>query len=342
MTSSDRPPRSAAQRKAPRALAAFATVSCVAALAAAGCAEVEPATTADAEKLANLRADLEQNEILSKFQQKKKEQARARGEDADALYDDAEPLKKSDEFQRLWAEKRKLIFEDRLTDYKKRPGRTIQSCIVLASTTGGAREVDTCVQHTQPDEKINPLKAAIIAVVVLIAGVAALTAYRSARRRIDTVAVAGKQLGLNVTQGDQNTTVTGKYKDQEIKIESSAPESGQGDRFMRVIVLSNINPKTVVRFGPLAPPTGLDLPDLDAPEVHDDRIPEGYKLRLSEGTSASELLSGETGFQLRQFDPVDVRVHDGVCGVTCWQIPATADKVIEFIDVSLAAAKLYS
>lgn len=321
-------------------LAALAAVVGSSGLAA--CAKVEFAPQAEAEKLANLRADKEENEILGLYQQKKKEQARARGADADALYDDAEPLRKSEDFQRQWAEKRKLIYDEKVKDYVKRPSKTVAECIAKANAGGGPAEVDTCVKSTQADEKWDPVKTSGGAVLLLIAGIGALVAYRSARRRIDTIAGAAKKLGLVATQGDQMTVVTGKYKDQDIRIESSAPEAGLGDRFMRVIVQSNVGKDTVVRFGPLAPPTGLDLPDLDAPEVADSRVPEGYKLRLSEGAKAEELLTGDIGFQLRVFDPVDVRIHDGVCGVTCWQVPPTADKVIEFLDLALAVAKLYA
>lgn len=307
-----------------------------------GCAEVVPAAQAEAEKLANLRADKEEDAELSNMQQRKKAQARARGADADSLYDDAEPLRKSEEFQKVWVEKRKVVYERKVKDYIKRPGKTVAECIEKANGGAGPDVLDNCVSRTPPDESINPVKAAAIAVLSIIAGIAALMAFRSARRRIDTVAVASKNIGLTVVQGEQKTVASGKYKDQDVKIESSAPEMGQGDRFMRVIVQSNIGALVVVRFGPVAPPTGLDLPDLDAPEVADSRLPEGYKLRLSEGVKAEELLTGDIGFQLRVFDPVDVRIHDGVCGVTCWQVPATPDKVVEFIDLTLAVAKLYA
>ncbi len=312
-----------------------------AALMATACAEIEHASPADAEKLATLRAEREENEVLSRFQQKKKEKARAEGRDADALYDDAEPLRQSAEFQAIFAEIKKTLHDAKLKEYVTRPAATVQNCIALASGGSGPAEIDNCVLKTPTDEKINPVKLAVLMVLIVILGIAALFAYRSTRVRADTVALAAGKLGLKVEQGQQATVATGTYKDYAIKMESSPPEAGQGDRFMRVIVLSKVNPAAVVRFGPVAPPTGLDLPDLDAPEVDDGRIPEGYKLRLAAGFSAEELLSGDTGFQLRVFDPVDVRVHDGVCGVTCWQIPPTTDKVVEFIELALAAAKLY-
>ena len=306
-----------------------------------GCAEVQTASPQDAEKLAGLRSDREENEVLSRFQQAKKRKAIAEGKDADALYDDAEPLRKSAEFQAIFVEKKKAMHDAKIKEYLTKPASTVQACMAKAGEGHGADEIDNCIQFTPTPEELNPVKAAIIAVLVALLGIAVLFSYRSTRRRADTVAVAAKKLGLTVVQGQQSTVATGTYKDYSIKMESSPPEAGQGDRFMRVIVLSKINPAAVVRFGPVAPPTGLDLPDLEAPEVEDSRLPEGYKLRLSPGASAEELLSGDIGFQLRVFDPVDVRVHDGVCGVTCWQIPATTDKVVEFIDLTLGAANLY-
>ena len=81
--------------------------------------------------------------------------------------------------------------------------------------------------------------------------------------------------------------------------------------------------------------------DLHAPEVHDTRVPEGYKLRLSPGVNADAMLAGDVAFQLRDFDPVDVRVHDGMCGVTVWQVPQKPDRVLEFIELAVNCAKQY-
>lgn len=340
------------------ALARLAAIvsACLAVGGLAGCTEVELASPQDAEKLANLRADRAEPEVLSAYQQKLKEKALANGQDADALYDNVEPIREMPGFQSLFAEKRKSVFAAKSKEYAGKPANTIKVCIGVAEKaeaeaaakgdkhpkTAGAAEVDNCIATTKTEEKVNPVKAAVIIVLCAIGAVIGLYSYRSTRRHADTVAMAAKTMGLQVQQGQQSTVVTGNYKDYEIKMESSPPEAGLGDRYMRVIVLSKVNAATVVRFGPVAPPTGLDLPDLDAPEVQDSRLREGYKLRLSPGASAEELLSGDIGFQLRAFDPVDVRVHDGVCGVTCWQIPEVPEKVVDFADLAINVARLYS
>jgi hypothetical protein len=180
-----------------------------------------------------------------------------------------------------------------------------------------------------------------VVLVGAVVGIGVLVGLRSARLRIDPVVQAGQQLNLTVEQGQTHTVLAGEYQGVKVKVESSPPEAGQGDRFLRVVIVSKVDPQVLVRFGPLAPPSGLEMPDLHAPEIHDQRVPEGYKLRLSEGAKAEELLSGDVGFQLRNFDPVDVRVHDGVCGVTIWQVPPSGDRVKEFIDLAVTVAKLY-
>lgn len=315
-------------------------------LAAAGfalssCAEIPTASDATAQQLAELRANLEEENVLVQYQKKKKEQATREGLDADALYDNAAPLREEPGFKDNWARARKSVMEAKKSEYLKRPAKVIEACIVVAGKTKRAEDVDNCVATTQPDETLDPVRAALVIILAIVGGVAVIMGYRSTRRRIDAVAQAGQKLGLAVLQGRESTVVTGTYKEFAIKIESSPPEAGQDDRFLRVLIQSKIDGHTIVRFGPLAPPTGLDLPDLDAPEVQDSRLPEGYKLRLSPGASAEELLSGDVGFQMRVFDPIDIRVHDGVCGVTCWQVPQTADKVVEFLDLAVGCAKLY-
>ena len=318
------------------------TVGLALALGAAGCTEVHIATAEQADKLANLRGDLEEENALVQYQSKKKEQAKRSGLDADALYDDAEPLRKTPEFQAILKDARGKVAAVKKVDYAKRPAQTIDACTKVAESTKRAEAVDECIERAQAPETYDPVKTSAGIALSLALAVGALAALRSARRRIDPVVQAGQQLQLTVEQGQTHTVLTGTYQGSKIRVESSPPEAGQGDRFLRVVVQSNVNPNVIVRFGPLAPPSGLDLPDLHAPEVHDQRVPEGYKLRLSDGVKAEELLSGDVGFQLRNFDPVDVRVHDAVCGVTCWQVPPTGERVKEFIDIAVTVAKLYA
>lgn len=306
-----------------------------------GCTEIHLATEPESTELAELRANLEEEAVLVQYQKKKKEQAIRQGLDADRLYDDAAPLRKEQGFIDNWQMARKKVFDAKKAEYLKRPGKTVQRCIIKARATKRAEDVDTCMQNFTGDESIDPVGTALVIVGAIVVGIGVLVAYRSTRRRLDSVAQAGQKLSLAVVQSPQSTEVNGTYKGFALKIEASPPEAGQDDRYLRVIVLSGVHPHTIVRFGPLAPPTGLDLPDLDAPEVHDPRLPEGYKLRLSKGASAEELLSGDLGFQARLFDPIDIRVHDGRCAVTCWQVPSNPDKVVDFVELAMACAKLY-
>lgn len=331
--------RTAAHRGTPVGTTWMLGVALAAATSLSGCAEVTPATPEQAEQLANIRADLEQDETLAKFQKKKKEQAIREGKDADALYDDAEPLRRDPQFQKNWQNVRKQIFEAKKVEYLKRPGKAVAACTDRKS----AADLDQCVEiETQkPAESIDPKLAALVVLAVAAAAFIGSRLFRSVRQRVDAVAQAAKQLGLSVDQGTQRTTAEGSYKGTTVRIEASAPEAGEGDRFLRVTVKSGVSASAVVRFGPLAPPSGLELPDLDAPEVADPRLPEGYKLRLSPGLQAEALLSGDFAFQLREYDPVDVRVHDGVCGVTVWRVPTTPAQVVEFLDISVAVARHY-
>lgn len=303
------------------------------------CAEIQTAKPEDADALAALRADREQDSVLVEYQKVRKKEVEAKGENPDNL-DNAAPLKEEARYKELWEKRRKEVFTAKVERYKVLSRDVVSACLDSAQAGASAVDIDQCVTKT-PAASIDPIKAAGVGALAIVLALAAFATYRTARRRIDAVAQAGQKLNLAVQQGEKETTVTGEYKGVALRIEASAPEVGEGDGFLRVLIMSKVDTHTLVRFGPLAPPTGLDLPDLDAPEVHDGRVPEGYKLRLSPGASAEALLAGDVAFQLRDYDPVDVRVHDGVCGVTCWQVPPTADRVVEFVDLAVTVAKLY-
>jgi len=322
--------------RAMRCLAALAVVSLV---GTSACAEIKPASTEEATKLTELRADLEREHALVAYQKKRKDEAAAKGEDPDK-YDDAAALAREPRFADWWRQWRSMWFEQNKETDRRLSADIVHKCLAVATTNKKAEDVNACIKET-PEAVYDPMMIVGIAALVLALGGVGVALYRSARRRIDPVAQAGRKLGLAALQSATTTTLTGDHKGFALKVEASAPEVGQGDGFVRVLVLTKVDSRKVVRFGPLAPPTGLDLPDLDAPEVQDARLPEGYKLRLSPGADAEALLSGDIGFQLRAFDPADVRVHDGMAGLTCWQVPASPDKVVEFIDLAVAIAKLY-
>lgn len=308
-------------------------------LLAMGCAEIKTAKPEEAESLAALRADREQDNVLVEYQKVRKKEVEAKGENPDSL-DNAAPLKEETRFKELWEKRKKEVYQSKLDRYKELSADVVSQCLNKANSGASADDIDRCVTST-PAATIDPMKAALLGLGIVALAVVLFAVFRSARRRIDPVAQAGQKLNLGVQQGDKETVVTGDYKGYALRIEASAPEVGEGDGFLRVLVMSKVDPHTLVRFGPLAPPTGLDLPDLNAPEVHDGRVPEGYKLRLSPGASAESMLAGDLAFQLRDYDPVDVRVHDGMCGVTCWQVPQSADRVIEFIELAVNCAKQY-
>ncbi len=303
------------------------------------CAEIKSAKPEDAEGLAALRADREQDNVLVEYQKVRKKEVQAKGDNPDAL-DNAAPLKEETRFKELWEKRKKEVYDAKVDRYKELSADVVGSCLTKAKSGASADDIDRCVTST-PAATIDPLKAGLLGLGVIGLAVVLFAVFRSARRRIDPVAQAGQKINLAVQQGDKETIVTGDYKGYVLRIEASAPEVGEGDGFLRVLVMSKVDPHTLVRFGPLAPPTGLDLPDLNAPEVHDGRVPEGYKLRLSPGANADSMLAGDLAFQLRDYDPVDVRVHDGVAGVTVWQVPQTADRVIEFIELAVTCAKQY-
>ena len=319
--------------------ATFALVTLTAVSLLAACADIKLASPEDAESLARLRADREQENVLVEYQKVRKKEVEAKGENPDNL-DNAAPLREETRFKELWEKRQKGVFDAKVEKYKALSLDVVTLCLDKAKAGASADDIDRCVTST-PAATIDPIKALGLAGLSVVLAIAAFAVYRWARKRTDPVAQAGQKLNLAVLQGSKETTVSGDYKGYALRIEASAPEVGEGDGFLRVLVMSKVDPHTLVRFGPLAPPTGLDLPDLDAPEVHDGRVPEGYKLRLSAGAEAEAMLAGDLAFQLRDYDPVDVRVHDAVCGVTCWQVPPTADRVIEFIELAVNCAKQY-
>ena len=318
---------------------ALTTCLLAAMLATTGCAEIRTAKPEDAEALAALRADREQDNVLVEYQKVRKKEVEAKGQNPDDL-DNAAPLKAEPRYKELWEKRKKEVYDSKLDRYKELSADVAGQCLNRAKEGASADDIDRCVTST-PAATIDPMKAVLLGLGVVGLAVVLFAMFRTARRRIDPVAQAGQQANLAVQQGDKETIVTGDYKGYVLRVEASAPEVGEGDGFLRVLVMSKVESHTLVRFGPLAPPTGLDLPDLNAPEVHDARVPEGYKLRLSPGANADAMLAGDLAFQLRDFDPVDVRVHDGVCGVTCWQVPQKADRVIDFIELAVNCAKQY-
>lgn len=307
---------------------------------AVGCAEIVPVTSEAAARLADRRTELEEDNVLIEYQKKRKEEAVTANENPDK-YDNAESLRAEERFQRIWKSQRKIEFDKFYERYMKLSGDVVSKCNIVANNDQvKAWEIDTCVDKV-PEARYDPLRTAGVTFAVILLAIAGLGLYRQGRRSIDPVAQAASKLGLKAVQGRRSTELTGNYKGYSVRIDAAAPEAGGGDKYVRVHVLDQIQSSVVVRFGPIAPPTGLEMPDLDAPEVEDARIPMGYKLRLSNGASAEELLGGDVGFQIREFDPVDVRIHDGTLAVTTWFILSDPEQVVELVDLCLGVAEVY-
>ncbi|MCO4761939.1 MAG: hypothetical protein KC502_10570 [Myxococcales bacterium] len=319
-------------------IAAF-VVAVVAMGGLSGCAELTPPNPEAAARLADLRTELEEDRVLVEYQKRRKSEAVKDGKNPDK-FDDSKLLRAEPRFKRLWNAQRKRSFERFYSRYKDVAGDVVQRCIVQANVDAQDWKIDKCVAQT-PEAQYDPLKTVGVTFAAALLALIGMALYRQGRRSIDVVAQAADDLGLNANQGRQTTSLEGTYKNFKVRVESSSPETGSGDRFVRVHVLAGIDEAAVVRFGPLAPPTGLELPDLDAPEVRDNRVPPGYKLRISEGVSAEQLLTGDVGFQIREFDPVDVRVHDGMLTVTTWFLVNDRSQVVELVDLTLAVAELY-
>ncbi len=310
------------------------------ALMGGACAEIEIADQESAARLADRRTELEEVNVLVAYQKKRKEEAVSAGEHPDK-YDDATLLREEDRFKRIWKKQREIAFTKFFERCQKLSKDVVNRCNIVASNENvGAWQIDKCLEE-RPEAHYDPIRVAVVSLLVLLFAVAAWMLYRQTRRNIDPVAKAGPRLQMKATQGARSTVLEGSYKGHRLRIESAAPEADGGDKYVRVQVLDGIPASLVVRFGPVAPPTGLDLPDLDAPEISDARVPEGYKLRLSDGASAEELLGGDVGFQLREFDPIDVRIHDGHMTVTTWFIMAEPDQVVELVDLVVASAETY-
>jgi hypothetical protein len=318
----------------------MAAVTLVAALGSAGCAEIAPASVEASARLADRRTELEVTNVLVEYQKKRKTEAQANGENPDK-YDDASLLRGEERFERIWKQQRELEFKRFYDRYLKLSGDIVNKCNIVANHADVlAWQIDECSAKL-PEAQYDPLRTAGVTFAVFLVMLAGIGLYRQGRRSLDPVALAAPKLGMQAVQGRRSTVLTGSYKGYKLRIESAAPEAGGGDKYVRIDVLDQISPDAIVRFGPVAPPTGLSMPDLAAPEVDDVRIPMGYKLRLSEGAAAEELLSGDVGFQIREFDPVDVRVHDGILTVTTWFTISDAAQAVELVDLSIAVADTY-
>ncbi|GEM_PF-3297356 len=304
-----------------------------------GCADIEPATDAEAHALAELRATAEEAKFAVKFQAKLKKEALAEGGNPDA-WDDIAKVKANERYAKLWDQTRDVKEERFGKKYELLSGDVVRGCFRLAQTGVGWHQIDKCTAKL-PKAKYDPLKATGVTLGVIVLCFVGLGLYRTSRKQIDPVALAASKLGMKASQERERTVMAGTYKGRQLRIEASPPEAGEGSKWLQVEIQSGVNDSAVVVYGPLAPPHGLQLPDLPMPETEDPRLPNGYRLQLNESTSAEDLLSGDVGFQIREFDPVDVRVHDGIAAVSTWFLFTQPDQVVEFVDLSVSIAECY-
>lgn len=304
-----------------------------------GCAEIERVSTKDAHSLAELRAKAEEDKFAVEYQKKRKREITAEG--GNPLWaDDIAKLKSEPRYSKSWDHNRDIREEGFGHKYELLSADVVRGCIAEARAGAGWHEIDKCVAKV-PQAQYDPFKAAAVGVLAIILGFVGLLVYRTSRKRIDPVALAGNKLGMKATQERERTIMSGTYKGRTIAIEASAPEAGEGSKWLQVVVSDNIRAGATVVYGPLAPPHGLQLPDMPIEDANDPRLPQGYRLQLSAEASAEDLLSGDVGFQIREFDPVDVRVHDGTLAVSTWFLFTQADQVVEFVDLTVAIAECY-
>ena len=77
---------------------------------ASGCAEIRSAKPEEAEALAALRADREQDNVLVEYQKVRKKEVEAKGANPDDL-DNAAPLKEESRFKELWEKRKKEVYD---------------------------------------------------------------------------------------------------------------------------------------------------------------------------------------------------------------------------------------
>jgi len=304
-----------------------------------GCAEIEKASVDDAHKLAELRAEMEEDKFAVEYQQMRKKEIIADGGHPDSA-DDITKLKAEKRYHKRWDHTRDVKEQGFAHQYESLSADVVRSCITKAQAGVGWHEIDKCVTQT-PQARYDPVKAAGVTLGIIVLLFIALGVYKTGRKQIDPVALSASKLGMKATQEREQTTMAGTYKNRQIKLEASAPEAGEGSKWLQVQITSNVNADAIVVYGPLAPPHGLQLPDMEIPEVGDPRLPSGYRLQLSEGASAEDLLSGDVGFQIREFDPVDVRVHDGMVAVSTWFLFTQPEQVVEFVDLAISISECY-
>lgn len=306
----------------------------------AGCAEIEKVSVGEAHVLAELRSAMQEDQFAVAYQKKRKKEIMSEG--GNPLWaDDISRLRAEPRYSKLWDKVRDVKEQEYATKYESLSADIVRTCTKLAKLPGTDwHEIDKCIKET-PQAKYDPLKAAGVTLGVVVLLFIALGVYKTGRKQIDPVALAGGKLGMKATQEREQTVMQGTYKGREIKIDASPPEAGEGSKWLQVRIMSGVNADAVVVYGPLAPPHGLQLPDIEMPELEDPRLPEGYRLQLNDGASAEDLLSGDVGFQIREFDPVDVRVHDGIVAVSTWFLFTQPDQVVEFVDLAVNIAECY-
>jgi hypothetical protein len=308
-------------------------------LMSVGCAEIEKVSVDDAHSLAEARAAADEDKFAVEYQKKRKKEIVNEG--GNPLWaDDIAKLKKEKRYHNLWDKQRDVREQKFAHLFESLAADIVRGCLAEAKAGAGWHEIDKCVAKI-PQAKYDPLKAAGVGFLAIMLIGVGLLVYKTSRKQIDPVALAASKLGIKATQERERTIMNGTYNGRQISIEASAPEAGEGSKWLQVTVHDNINDGATVVYGPLAPPHGLQLPDMQIEDADDPRLPQGYRLQLSDGASAEDLLSGDVGFQIREFDPVDVRVHDGILAASTWFLFTQPDQVVEFVDLSIAIAECY-
>ena len=167
--------------------------SLVAVWAVCGCAEIEKASPEEAKELADLRSELDKTRELERYTEELKAKLRAANQDPDSIdnYANPEEGRKAREaepaFQNKWQPLLKQRQATRAKDYAKLAAPVVRACIAEAKAGKTASEVDQCIGRTPP-AKIDPMKVAGVAVLVVVLGAVIVVGYRATRRNLDPVA----------------------------------------------------------------------------------------------------------------------------------------------------------
>jgi len=304
------------------------------------CHEIARPSPEDAAKAALVRTDEERAVFLAEYQKGKQERARKYGEDPNR-FEDADALAATPEFEAAWRLEKPERHQKFHARYQSASADQVK-CVIQAAKAEEPSQVRTKMEdctNRPPKEELNVVTTA--GLLALLAGLMILgvALFRSVERKNDPVQQACKRLGFAYAQSPGGRVMEGDHKGRNLRIEASPPE--EADTHISIVVRTGLDPNVQARLGPVAPPTGVELVDIDAPAVEDDRIPEGYMLALSAGLAPDSLLDPTTRFHIESFDPLDIRVRDGQLCLSRWDISDDPAQIVTLADFAVNLANQF-